>query len=176
MLLPGPPLLASDTPGTLRSSSGTEAACLRSISARSITVTAASDSLAVCAVRLAVTSSGSIGSASAAREKGDTPHSRMAAGVRTTLLIAHSLHRAHPRDQDCRRHAEDMATNRRNKQGKPPTRRVAPSAIPWMRQAGLRACEWNRSSRSRAFPCLSTVANSDVLTRLPLRGQRRPCV
>ncbi|MNT31622.1 hypothetical protein D3C72_1674670 [compost metagenome] len=91
VFLPGPPLLAKDTPGTFFSSSGTELAWLCSICARSNTVTAARLCCAVCAVRVAVTSWSCrrVCSAAWARGMQERVHSSTAAGLAgRELLIA----------------------------------------------------------------------------------------
>ncbi|MNT37903.1 hypothetical protein D3C72_1740660 [compost metagenome] len=89
VFLPGPPLLLRVTPGTLRSSSGTERAWLRSISSRSITVVAARLARTGCSLRVAVTTCSSrvMGAAARKGEMDVPPSSANAAGLMKGLRI-----------------------------------------------------------------------------------------
>ncbi|MNO97854.1 hypothetical protein D3C76_895760 [compost metagenome] len=141
VVLPGPPLFARDTPGSLRSSSGTDLAWLRSISARSSTLTEARLCETLCSVRVAVTSwsSRASGSAPAIGDMQETPHSAKAAGHCRELLIrtlSAALTRAAQTRGGMRR-----TGGAGHRQGKNPTIRRRPPRCHAMRQAGLRACE-----------------------------------
>ena len=147
VFLPKPPLFASDTPGTWRNSSGTLRAWLRSISSRSMTLTAARLWEAVWTVRVAVTT-WSARLTGSARLREDAPHSATAAGVRKTLFMlcaAPSLSPARPG----LRQTEDEATAGDVRQ-RPPRCRGCVRPVSGLASEALDAS-------SRAFPCRSTV-------------------
>ena len=195
---PGPPTWAMSMPAWKRSRSPTSGASERSISARSITMTGASDSKAVSASRLAVTTTRS--KAGLAASSPASPESPAGVAAAAHSGVADSTDRT---DRDRKRDA------RLCMDGSPPCSpawiclecpcaeetdrcperdpaRLHPPCSGTDRQAGLRTPESTSLAgmpgsvvfpRPPGFPAFAVTAARGAAdgssTRLPLRGQRR---